>query len=159
MSATLVIRNSSWRNARCRVGALPKLPIGRATFRYNILTAVPENWIPFVPEHVPNNNRQIQLRRAAMPRYLANDPAPTFERVRPRTALLREGLDNNKPYHIYEEELPRAGMEVSQSYKRTRWNDGKVLTWLGVKKRTGRGERHSGLAFNQLVGTPSESKP
>jgi len=132
----------------------------KAAFRYNIMTTVPENWIPFVPEHVPNSNRQIQLRRAAMPRY-PNDPAatPTFERVRPRTTLLREGLDANKPYHIHEEEVPRAGMRVSESYQRTRWNNGKVFTWLGIKKNTGRGEGHSGLAFDQIVGTRSNGKP
>lgn len=126
----------------------------KAAFRYNIMTTVPENWIPFVPEHIPNDNRQIQLRRAAMPRYLANDPTPTFERVRPRTTLLREGLDEQKPYYIYEEEVPRAGMRVSELYQRTRWNNGKVFTWLGIKKHTGRGEGHSGLAFDQIVAAP-----
>ncbi len=126
-------------------------PEWKAAFRYDIMTTVPENWIPFVPEHVQNNNRQIQLRRAAMPRYLANDPAPTFERVRPRTTLLREGLDNNKPYRLHEEEVPRAGTHVLQSFQRTRWTNGRVFTWLGVKKRTGRGEGHSGLVFDRVV--------
>jgi hypothetical protein len=87
-----------------------------------------------------------------MPRY-PNDPAstPNFKRVRPRTTLLREGLDANKPYYIHEEEVPRAGMRVSESYSRTRWNNGKVFTWLGIKTNTGRGEGHSGLAFDQIV--------
>ena len=125
----------------------------KAAFRYNIMTTVPENWIPFVPEHVPNSNRQIQLRRAAMPRY-PYDLTPNFERVRPRTTLLREGLDANKPYHIHEEEVPRAGMRVAELYQRTRWKNGKVFVWLGVKKNTGRGEGHSGLAFDQIVAVP-----
>lgn len=131
----------------------------KASFRYNIMTTVPENWIPFVPEHIPDSPRKIQLRRAAMPRYLENDPTPTFERVRPRTTLLREGLDDKKPYHIHEEEVPRAGAHVVQSFQRTRWNNGRVFIWLAVKKRTGRGEGHSGLAFDQIVGTPPDSKP
>jgi hypothetical protein len=125
----------------------------KAAFRYDIMTTVPENWIPFVPEHVDNDNRQVQLRRAAMPRYLVNDPAPTFERVRPRTTLLRQGLDAGKPYRIHEEEVPRAGVRVAQSYQRTRWSDGTVVTWLGVRKQTGRGEGHSGLAFDRIVAT------
>jgi hypothetical protein len=125
----------------------------KAQVRYDIMTTVPENWIPFVPEHIENDNRQIQLRRAAMPRYLANDPAPAFERVRPRTTLLREGLDRNGPYRIHEEEVPRAGVHVLQSFQRTRWNDGRVFTWIGVKKRTGRGEGHSGLSFDRIVPT------
>lgn len=123
----------------------------KAPFRYDIMTTVPENWIPFVPEHVPGSNRQIQLRRAAMPRFLKDEDPPAFERVRPRTVLLREGLDQGKPYYIHEEEVTRAGIHVSQSFQRTRWNNGKVFTWLGVKKRTGRGEGHSGLAFDRIV--------
>ena len=83
-----------------------------------------------------------------------NDPAPTFERVRPRTTLLREGLDRGQPYRIHEEEVPRSGTHVMQSFQRTRWNDGSVFTWLGVRKQTARGEGHSGLAFDRIVPTP-----
>jgi hypothetical protein len=131
----------------------------KAPFRYNIMTTVPENWIPFVPEHVDGSQRQIQLRRAAMPRYLENDPAPSFERVRPRTTLLRAGLDAGKPYYIHEQEVPRAGVQVLQSFQRTRWNDGRVFTWLGARKRTGRGEGHSGLAFDQILPVPPTGGP
>jgi hypothetical protein len=88
-----------------------------------------------------------------MPRYLVNDPAPTFERVRPRTTLLREGLERTEPYRLHEEEVPRAGVHVTQSFQRTRWNDGQVFVWVGLKKRTGRGEGHSGLVFDRIVPT------
>jgi hypothetical protein len=135
----------------------PAAPIEwKADVRYDIMTTVPEHWIPFVPEHVEGSNRQIQLRRAAMPRFLERDPAPTFERVRPRTTLLREGLDAGKPYRIHEEEVSRAGTHVLQSFQRTRWTGGRVFTWLGVRKRTGRGEGHSGLAFDRIVPTPQK---
>jgi hypothetical protein len=136
---------------RASVALLPQEEFKpKASFRYNIMTTVPENWIPFVPEHVPDNNRQIQLRRAAMPRY-PFDLTTDFKRVRPRTTLLREGLDANKPYYIHEEEVPRAGMRVAELYQRTRWKNGKVFIWLGISKNTGRGEGHSGLAFDQIV--------
>jgi hypothetical protein len=138
-------------DAYLRAALPPPAPFQpKASFRYNTMTTVPENWIPFVPEHVPNNNRQIQLRRAAMPRY-PYDLTPSFKRVRPRTTLLREGLDAGKPYHIHEEEVPRAGMRVAELYQRTRWKNGKVFIWLGINKNTGRGEGHSGLAFDQIV--------
>ncbi len=141
-----------------RTAVAPSAPIEwKADVRYDIMTTVPEHWIPFVPEHVAGDNRQIQLRRAAMPRQLANDPAPTFERVRPRTALLREGLDRREPYRIHEEEVPRTGAHVLHSFQRTRWTDGKVVTWIGTTKRTGRGEGHSGLAFDRIVPTPKKS--
>ena len=41
-----------------------------APVRYQVMNSVPENWIPFIPVHVPNNNREIQLQRVAMPRVL-----------------------------------------------------------------------------------------
>ncbi|GAB4488521.1 MAG: hypothetical protein OHK0019_05010 [Saprospiraceae bacterium] len=128
----------------------------KAAFRYDIMTTVPENWIPFVPERVEGSNRQIQLRRAAMPRFLKNENPPTFERVRPRTVLLREGLDPGNPYRLHEEEVPRAGIHVMQTFQRTRWTNGKVFTWVGVKKRTGRGEGHSGLAFDRIIPSKKE---
>lgn len=128
----------------------------KAPFRYDIMTTVPENWIPFVPERVEGSNRQIQLRRAAMPRFLKDENPPTFERVRPRTVLLREGLDQGNPYRLHEEEVPRAGVHVMQTFQRTRWTNGKVFTWVGVKKRTGRGEGHSGLAFDRIIPSKKE---
>ena len=126
----------------------------KAPIRYNIMTTVPEHWISFVPEHIESNNRKIQLRRAAIPRYLENDTTPSFERVRPRTTLLREGWDSNKPYHIHEEEVSRAGAHVIQSFQRTRRNNGQVYTWLGVKKQVRRGEGNSGLAYDELTAAP-----
>lgn len=56
------------------------------------MNTVPENWIPFVPVHLEGDNREIQLQRAAMPRILEGGPKPP-KKVRPRTVLLREGLD------------------------------------------------------------------
>ena len=41
-------------------GAPPALA---AAVRYQAMSSVPENWIPFIPVHVPDNNRQIQLQQ------------------------------------------------------------------------------------------------
>jgi hypothetical protein len=52
-------------DAYLRAALPPPAPFhSKAAFRYNIMTTVRENGIPFVPEDVPNSNRQIQLRRA-----------------------------------------------------------------------------------------------
>jgi hypothetical protein len=120
------------------------------------MNTVPENWIPFVPVHVPGSNREIQLQRAAMPRILEGDPDPPAK-VRPRTSLLREGLDraSAEPYFVHEEEVPRAGVHLAQAFQRTRWRTGRVVVWLGAHKSTGRGEGSSGLAFDRLVDSPS----
>jgi hypothetical protein len=135
-------------------GGAASLPAA-ADKRYEVMTTVPENWIPFIPVHVPVSNREIQLQRAALPRTLTGDPAPPAK-VQPRTGLLRTGLDATpaQTYFVHEEEIPRAGTRLFQSYQRTRWTDGTVYTWLRVQRQTGRGEGSSGLAFDQLVDVP-----
>ena len=61
-------------------------------------------------------------------------------------------------YLLHEEEVPRAGVRVSQSFQRTRWRDGHAWVWLGVRKQTGRGESSSGLAFDCIVDAKPPSK-
>jgi hypothetical protein len=130
-------------------------PTPKAPVRYQIMSTVPENWIPFVPVHVEGSNREIQLQRAALPRILEGDPNPPVK-VQPRTVLLREGLDRTpaETYFVHEEEVPRAGARVFQAYQRTRWTDGRVVVWLGIGRQTGRGEGSSGLRFDELVDQP-----
>jgi hypothetical protein len=131
-------------------GAAP--PPMAAAVRYQVMNSVPENWIPLIPVHVPDNNRTIQLQRAAMPRILVGDTNP-IQKVQPLTSLLRQGLDLTpaQTYFIHEEEVPRAGARLTQYFERSRWTQGQVYTWLRVQKQTGRGEASSGLAFDRLV--------
>jgi hypothetical protein len=127
-------------------------PEPAAPLRYKVMSSVPENWIPFIPTHVEGDNREIQLQRGSMPRIIAGDPEEEIEKVKPRTSLLRDGLDTpaKAAYYLHEEEVLKAGTCVSQSYQRTRWYDGRVYTWLGASKRTGRGEAASQLRFDYL---------
>ena len=46
------------------------------------------------------------------------------------------------------------GARLMQTFERTRWADGKVYTWLRVRRQTGRGEGSSGLGFDELVNVP-----
>lgn len=108
------------------------------------------HWIPFVAVHLDNDARETQLQRAAMPRILEGDSSAPAK-VRPRTSLLRTNLPDT--YYVYEEEVPRAGAVVFQSFQRTRKSDGAVVTWFGARKETGRGEGSSGLRFDALVPT------
>jgi hypothetical protein len=138
--------------------------------RYNLGNTVPENWIPFLPTHLPLQNRKIQLQRASMPRWFNDE----FSAVRPRTSILREGMNDdpnaeivpfvnpsqetqNSPYYIQEEEVPRAGVVVEASWQRTRWYDGKIVTWYGRRKQTGKGEGGSGLVFDQVMDVEFEN--
>lgn len=138
---------------------IPVIPEYKADIFYQVMNSVPENWIPFIPVHNEGDIRSIKLQRAAMPRILNNDNEKP-QKIRPGTTLLREGLDVDEciPYFINEEEVPRAGANVTLSYQRTRWYNGKVFTWLGIRKQTGRGEGSSGLAFDQVVPVKNSTK-
>lgn len=105
--------------------------------RYLLGTNVPENWIPFIPVHKPNDDREIRLQRARIP----NAPLP-----------ISVMLNEEQPVHfIEEEEVQRAGVIVKRTYKRTRWLNGKTCLWVGRSKTTGRGEGWSGLMFDQIL--------
>jgi hypothetical protein len=125
-------------------------PPPAAPIRYTAMTGVPEEWIPFIPVRVDGSTRETQLQRAAMPRFLDNAPPPPLP-VEPRTPLLRQNHPN--AYFINEEEVPRAGVRITQCYQRTRRADGSVVVWYGARKTTGRGEGASGLAFDQITPT------
>ncbi|MFA1550091.1 hypothetical protein [Actinomadura chokoriensis] len=127
----------------------PTAPL--APIAYVAMTSVPGHWIPFIPVHVPGDTRKIQLQRAAMPSEIDQNP------VRPRTTLLREGLDAAEPgpYFVNEEEVPQTGTKVTVAYNRTRWSNGRVAVWLSARRGAGRGEGSSGLAFD----LPADTAP
>ena len=134
------------------------LLVNDAKIRYEVMNTVPENWIPFIPVHVAGDSRKIQLQRASLPRTIQNQIGPR-EKIKPRTALLREGLDHAVPtaYFVHEEEVPRTGVKITQAFRRTRWTDGRVVVWLGADKHIGRGECSSGLQFDRLVPVPKKT--
>jgi hypothetical protein len=148
------------RDLERRLGAPPQPlpPAEGAKIRYQVMSRVPENWIPLIPVHIAGDNREVQMQRAAMPRILVGDTAPTPDPVRPRTSLFRPGLDETPPvsYLQHEDEVPRAGTHVTQRFQRTRWRDGRAWVWLGVRKQTGRGEGSSGLAFDRIIDVPPQ---
>lgn len=140
------------------VGALVTTPVAtEAALRYQLMTRVSENWIPFVAVHKDGDNRQTKLQRAAMPRLLDGDFG-TPARVRPRTTLVREGLAElpRKAMFVETEEVPRSGIHLIDGFRRTRWYNGATFVWRGVRKHVGRGEGSSGLAFDQLFPKPLE---
>jgi hypothetical protein len=135
-----------------------------ALYKYILANTVPENWIPFVAVHIKDGqNRAVRLQRASMPRLYFQD----FKAVRPRTDIMRYGMLNDPsrelqpfvnpsreeqdtPYYINEEEVPRAGAKLTATFQRTRWYDGRIYCWYGRRKTVGRGGGASGLVFDVL---------
>lgn len=114
---------------------------------------VPVQWIPFVP--IKNDGGRLVLRRGKLTDETGNT-------IRPNTSLLRAGLDKNDvlaraangkamTYDIEENEIPRDGITVTKTWQRTRWTNGEVYVWLGMRKSAGRREGSSGLGFDEVV--------
>ena len=147
----------------------PDIPEG-VKLKYQLGNTVPENWIPFMPVHLPGQNRAIQLQRASMPRWFNDE----FSQIRPRTDILRDGMRESSPgdhpfvheiaeqqeesYFLHEAEVPRTGIIVEASWQRTRWYDGKIVCWYGRRKKKARGEGASGLAFDQVTHVDYENR-
>lgn len=134
------------------LGDVPVLVDNDAVIKYKLANAVPENWIPFVPKKLNEPLRvshKIQLQRAALPRYI---DGLDVERIRPKSTLLQTNFDGStwNPYFIHEDEVPRAGSIVKRTWQRTRIENGTVVTWVGRRKTTGRGEGSSNLSFDNI---------
>ena len=133
--------------------------------RYQLMGSVPENWIPFVAVKLADQPVAADLLQGAMPRDPAVEPAlgadgtPVLENnvVLPRGSILaRDPV--TKPNLIHEEEIMRDGVVVQRTFRRARWTGGGAFTWTALKKRTGRGEGSSGLAFDQAIQKPAAEK-
>ena len=135
-----------------KTGVLPEPIVGSpAKIRYVLGTTVPENWIPFLPVHIPGSNQDIRFQRAAMPKL----GVPPTDTVKAKGVLLQEV---QPLYFINEEEIPYSGTIVTRSYQRARWYNGKTYTWIGRFRETGRGEGSSKLGFDQLLALDGEQK-
>lgn len=134
-----------------RVGEPPAPAAPAAPLRYDAMSSVAEHWIPFQAARAEGSTRQTLLQRGSMLRFIEGEEGRA-RRIVPRTPTLREGLDQETPapYFIAEEEVPRAGVQVTRAFRRARGRFGRTFVWLGMLKRSGRGEGHSGLAFDQL---------
>lgn len=117
-----------------------------ASIKFKLMNSLPENWIPFIPvkDLGAIDGRSIKYRRATFKRVVNN--IDTDENVTPRTSLLKPNGSN--AYYINEEEILKPGVIVSTNYQRTRWYNGKVVTWIGRNRINGRGQGKSGLKFD-----------
>jgi hypothetical protein len=125
----------------------PALPGIGASYQYSIGNTVPPNWIPFIPVRNSSTGPQINFRRAAMPRFIGQDPPV---RIRPKTDIIKTNSDGQGHYDIREEEIISSGLNVKQVWRRCRWIDGSTVTWLARQKNIGKNTQSSGLQFDQV---------
>jgi hypothetical protein len=134
----------------------PPLLENDARIRYELMSAVPEHWIPFIAVRASGSQPASELQRGSIPRVIEGDPVRPFANVKPRTSLLRPGLDTLQPapFLVPEEEVSRSGARVLLQFRRARGADGRALVWLAARKRVGRGEGSGGLSFDRIADKP-----
>ena len=122
------------------------------TTDYSLLiqNRVPINWIPFIPEQVKGNCRNIALRRGRIPIYYSG----TYQAAAPSTELLGYKKDKNnlvQAMYVNEEEVLGYGTKITKTAQRTRWFFGKSFNWIGNKQTISEYQANSGLMFDELI--------
>lgn len=120
-----------------------------ADYSYIIQNRVPLHWIPFIPQNLAGNPRDIVFRRARMPIWYNDEYNP----VRPSSELLGVKMKGKKvlPRFINEEEIQGVGTRVGLYPQRTRWFNGESFTWQGFEKTISGTQANSGLMFDALL--------
>jgi hypothetical protein len=122
-------------------------PAATPAYRYQLESAVPENWIPFVPLDdegpVAPGLEQGVLQRQGL--LLAGPDLL----VQPRTGLLQ--LHAGQSYPLHEHEVPTTGVRVEGRSYRARWHDGRTISWFGRQRGPAQPGGSSGLAFDKLL--------
>lgn len=98
--------------------------------RYQPITDLPEHWIPLTLVRDMTSRARF-LAKASLRDDLG------LEVPQPQGWIL-EGFP---PFvRVYDEEIPRAGAEVSRAWQLARWYDVRRAIWVGRRNRAGVGE-------------------
>jgi hypothetical protein len=103
--------------------------------RYQLISDVPANWFPLVPE-LPVAGEPEKYQRLTLEK-------PGGSSVPPLGQVLRTTAEVNRMA------VPQEGCRVSRRYVLGRGTDGKVYLWASRLKSVGRGEGASGLRFDR----------
>lgn len=115
---------------------------------YHLVTDVPENWFPLLMQRTdPSTDWEIPDLRFELSRVLDPDPGIPA----PSGKVLENDL------RLHDEELTRAGAEVTRAYQYARWVDGAAHLWAGRRTGMGKGEGQSSLRYD-LVRRPDNSR-
>ena len=120
-----------------------------AEYSYLFQNRVPVNWIPFIPQKIKGEIRDILFRRGRMPVFYNGG----YHSVRPSTSILRTTKENGRviPFVVNEEELSAVGVKVMLTPQRVRWYNGESFMWYGLSKKFGGLQLNSGLMSDQLI--------
>ncbi|HSC01832.1 MAG TPA: hypothetical protein VLC49_00890, partial [Solirubrobacteraceae bacterium] len=121
--------------------------LGGVPSRYRLATSVPSNWVPLVPVEVTLADGQV-AERLQVGAVLQPDGSQRVQAARSELLTVPGLL-------VFDEEVPREGVGVTQGRRLARWTDGSTWLWAARSVRVGRGEGSSALRFDSLErGTP-----
>jgi hypothetical protein len=123
-----------------------RYPPSGAQIYYRLATEVPNYWIPLIAE--PRGARAMIFEQGLLLNTETGHAGTPLGRL----------LGDNFQY-LHEEEVPRAGAQVTRNYQYARWTDGASHLWIGRRKRTGRGEGSSGLRFDAVAPMTERTEP
>lgn len=128
---------------------MPKKPMPGV---YQPLSEVPSYWLPFILQadsgYVCQANGSLdpalcpaRLVRAMMiPTQMQDTSHQPNGKLIPAT----------EPMRIFEQEVPREGLQLVRRYRFSRTADGGSLLWCGRMKTPGKGEGSSGIRFDYV---------
>jgi hypothetical protein len=108
---------------------------------YHVASQIPDHWFPLVPEQLADPD-SVCFRLVPLTRLV--DGQPVNIEPTPGSLLPAPGT------WIYEEEVPRSGVQVIRTWQHARWHDGSRHVWQARRKLTGGGEGSSGLRFDHV---------
>ncbi|WP_433684661.1 hypothetical protein [Nocardia sp. CA-119907] len=119
-----------------------------AELDYLLQTSIPETWIPYLPRIAGSVGKpvRLELRRGALRRFGHDDPPSG-------TPVVGLGRLLTGPEHavLEDAEVPREGIVVRRIPTMARLRDGSYALWTARRIAVGRGEGHSGLAFDSTL--------
>jgi hypothetical protein len=137
---------SSRRDQTLRAGGKAQGAGGEGTreeWVYRLAQEPPPWWVPLVPVQLKDAPGQYMLRRGRLASW---ESLPAALRAGARGVL----LEPDRALRLFEEEVPPEGVEVTRQWQLARGADGRVLLWVGRRKRTARKQHGSGLRFDAL---------
>ena len=104
---------------------------------YKLTSDVPDYWFPLL--HVQDKS----INKLYLGSILRDPNQPSPE-------LLGEISNELKDAGIFDEEVPREGINVYRQFQFARWHDGSSHLWISRRKTIGRGEGSSNLKFDSI---------
>lgn len=113
-----------------------------ADFEFVLASELPEYWVPLWPTPVANVPGDFRFEVRPARRRVGDEVVE----LPPRGRVLAEAANVS----LESEEVGRDGVQIERLARVARWTGGRYASWMGRRKRPGRGEGSSGLVFDQV---------